>query len=71
MIAVLALSGVLSRSAYALHFKHHLPKSPKMHYKPDKYAYLFGGQYKAPKKQHLPKVSYPKTRPGKADYGKH
>lgn len=71
MIAVLALGGAFGRGAYALHFKHHPPKPQKMHYKPDKNAYLFGGPYKAPKKQHLPKVSYHNSRPGKADHGKH
>jgi len=67
MIAVLALSGVLSPGAYAFHHKRHIPKTQKMHYKPDKNAYLFGGKYKTPKKQHLPKITYPKTRPGKED----
>ena len=50
MIALLALSGVFSETAYARH-KNHPPKAPKYHYKPDKNAYLFGGKYKAPKKQ--------------------
>ncbi len=71
MIAVLALSGDLSRSAYALHHKRHLPKTPKMQYKPDKNAYLFGGKYKAPKKQHLPKGSYRDPVTGQTVYGKH
>jgi len=54
IIAVLALSGILSSRAFASH-KHHPPKSPKYRYKPDKNAYLFGGKYKAPKKQHVPR----------------
>ena len=57
IIAVLALSGILSQSAFAGH-KHHPPKSPKYRYKPDKNAYLFGGKYKVPKGQHPPKVSH-------------
>ena len=71
MIAVLALSGDLSRSAYAWHHKHRLPKTQKMHYKPDKNAYLFGGNYKTPKKQHLPKGTYHTTLTGETIYGKH
>ena len=57
IIAVLALSGILSQSAFARH-KYHPPKSPKYRYKPDKNAYLFGGKYKTPKNQHVPKVSH-------------
>ncbi len=56
-IAVLALGGSLGPSAYASH-KRHVPKSPKYHYKPDSNAYLFGGKYKTPKKQNLPKSSH-------------
>ena len=70
MIAVLALSGALSRSAYASHHKHHLPKAPKFRYKPDKNSYLFGGKHKAPKKQHLPKGSYRDPVTGGIVYGK-
>ena len=58
LIAVLTLSGAASENAYAWHHKHHAPKTPKYHYKPDKNAYLFGRKYKAPKKQHLPKKSH-------------
>ena len=60
ILAVMALSGALSQSAFAFHHKRHLPKSPKYHYKPDKNAYLFGGKYKTPKKQHFPKTTYGK-----------
>ena len=57
IIAVLAL-GSLGPSAYARRHKQHIPKSPKYHYKPDKNAYLFGGKYKTPKKQHAAKHSH-------------
>ena len=73
MIAVLALSGGLGLSAYASRHKHHLPKAQKAqkyHYKPDKNAYLFGGKYKAPKKQKLPKGSYRDRTTGGIVYGK-
>jgi hypothetical protein len=58
LIAVLALSGALSESAYAWHHKHHAPKTPKYHYKPDKNAYLFGGKHQTPKKQKVGKNSH-------------
>jgi hypothetical protein len=72
-IAVLMLCGGLSESANAFHFRHkqHLPKTPKMHYKPDKNAYLFGGKSKPPKKQHLRKGSYRTTLAGETIYAKH
>jgi len=70
LIAVLALSGDLGRSAYAAHHKRHQPKTPKMQYKPDKNSYLFGGKYKAPKKQKLPKGSYRDPVTGGIVYGK-
>ncbi len=73
MIAGLVLSGGMSQSACALHFHHkqHLPKTPKMHYKPDQNAYLFGGKYKQPKGKRLPKGSYRTTLTGATVYGKH
>jgi hypothetical protein len=58
IIAVLALGGSVGPSAYASRHKRHVPKSPKYHYKPDQNAYLFGGKYQTPKKQHLPKNSH-------------
>lgn len=56
IVAVLAIA--VGPSAYASHHKRKLPKSPKYHYKPDQNAYLFGGKYKTPKKQNLPKSSH-------------
>jgi hypothetical protein len=74
MVAVLALSSVLSPSAFAWRHKQHPPKQPKIHYKPDKNAYLFGGKYKAPKNQHLPKASHRGShrdkKTGQTVYGK-
>ncbi len=67
VIAVLALSGALSQSAYAWphkHHKFHAAKTPKYHYKPDKNAYLFGGQYKTPKKQKYKEGSFHNTGTG-------
>jgi hypothetical protein len=57
LVAVLAMSGVLSDSVYAAH-----PKKPHhgkySHYKVGQNADMFGGKYKAPKKQKLQKHSY-------------
>jgi hypothetical protein len=65
IIALLVFSGDLGQSAFASHHKRHVPKSQKYHYKPDKNAYMFGGKYKTPKKQHYPKSSYGKAQPQK------
>ncbi len=73
MIALLALSGALSQNAFAKSHKYHPPKAPKthkMHYKPDKNAYLFGGEYKTPKKAHPPKGSHRDKKTGQIVYGK-
>jgi hypothetical protein len=73
MIAGLALSGDLGLSAYASNHKHHIPKpqkAKKMHYKADKNAYLVGGNYKAPKKQKLPRGSHRDPITGGIVYGK-
>ena len=57
LIAILALSAAMSDSAYAAHRKkpHHGKYS---HYKPGANVDMFGGKYKAPKKQKLQKHSY-------------
>jgi hypothetical protein len=74
IVAALALSGALSPSAFAWRHKQHPPKQPKIHYKPDKNAYLFGGKYKAPKNQRVPKVSHRNShrdkKTGQTVYGK-
>jgi hypothetical protein len=71
MIAVLALGGDFSQSAFARHHKPHPQKTQKYHYKADKNAYLFGGKYKAPKKQHYAKGSFHNTGTGvTVPYGK-
>lgn len=73
MIAVLALSGDLGLSAHASRHKFHAAKVHKTkqgHYKPDKNAYLFGGKYKAPKQQKLPKGSHRDRTTGGIVYGK-
>lgn len=56
LIAILAFSGAISDSAYAAHQKkpHHGKYS---HYKLGKNLDMFGGKYKVPKKQKLPKHS--------------
>jgi len=56
LIAILALSGAVSDSAYAAHRKHHHGKYSE--YKPDKNAKYFGGKHISPKKQKLPKHTY-------------
>ena len=58
LTAFMALSGSMTNSAYAAHVhgKHHKGKySP---YKIGKNVDMFGGKYKSPKKQKLPKHSY-------------
>lgn len=57
LIAVLAMSGVMSDSAYAAHRKKP-HKGKYSHYAVGQNVDMFGGKYKAPKKQKLAKHSY-------------
>lgn len=65
-IAVLMLFSGLSQNAYAKHG----PKPPHVHFKANKHAGVFGGNYMKPKKQKRPAGWYRSTLTGDMVYGK-
>ena len=67
-VAFLALLSSFSPSANAL--GEHGSKPANVHFKPNKHAGLFGGNYLAPKKQRRPTGYYRSTLTGKVVYGK-
>jgi hypothetical protein len=65
-VAAALLVGGMAPSAYAKHGS----GAPKTHFKFNKHAGLFGGNYLAPKKQKRPTGYYVSTLTGKTVYGK-
>jgi hypothetical protein len=65
-VAILALLSGVPQAAYAKRNTN----SPRVHFKMNKHAGLFGGNYLKPKKQKKPTGYYRSTMTGKTVYGK-